>query len=155
MFESRKILSLPQLDISAQCCRVGVAVGHYENAWITFEKPADLAKVGALLSKAPFVKWFEGASGEGLTALAAVHHRDLALVGRARLDGRGTLCLTVVGDNLRLGAATTRCASRAGGSSPPTQRCKSRRNRHEQQHDGRREIDVRANSKARGRAFEQ
>jgi aspartate-semialdehyde dehydrogenase len=114
MFESRKILSLPQLDISAQCCRVGVAVGHYENAWVSFDKTPGLETVNALLSKAPFVKWYPGSSGDGLTALASVHHRDLALVGRARLDGRGGLCLTVVGDNLRLGAATNavRIASR-------------------------------------------
>jgi aspartate-semialdehyde dehydrogenase len=114
MFESRKILTLPQLDISAQCCRVGVAVGHYENAWLTFDKPATLEGVAAALSKAAFVKYYPGASGDGLTALASVHHRDVALVGRARLDGRGALCLTVVGDNLRLGAATNaiRIASR-------------------------------------------
>jgi aspartate-semialdehyde dehydrogenase len=121
MFESRKILSLPQLDISAQCCRVGVAVGHYENAWVTFDQPADLPRVGATLSKAPFVHWFPGASGDGLTALASVHHRDVALVGRARMDGRGALCLTVVGDNLRLGAATNavRIASRWFKSADP------------------------------------
>ncbi len=114
MFEARKILALPQLDLSAQCCRVGVAVGHYENAWITFAKPVSLERVAALLAKAPFVRWTPGAAGDGLTALAAVHDRDRALVGRARLDGRGALCLTVVGDNLRLGAATNavRIASR-------------------------------------------
>ena len=36
MFEAKKILELPELGVSAQCCRVGVAVGHYENAWVTF-----------------------------------------------------------------------------------------------------------------------
>src|SRR5688572_27974971 len=36
MLESRKILDLPSLAISAQACRVGVAVGHYMNTWITF-----------------------------------------------------------------------------------------------------------------------
>ena len=113
MFESRKILELPELGISAQCCRVAVAVGHYENAWVTLERPVDLEEIAALLgdaAKAPFVRYLAGASGDGLSSVAAVHERDRALVGRLRPDPRDarrrTICLTVVADNLRLGAAT-------------------------------------------------
>jgi aspartate-semialdehyde dehydrogenase len=64
------------------------------------------------------VRFLPGAVGEGLTALAGVHDRDRALVGRMRLDPRGgkgtALCLTITADNLRLGAATNavRMASR-------------------------------------------
>lgn len=121
VFETRKILGLPALDISAQCCRVGVAVGHYENAWVSFEQPVDLATVASILSnaaQAPFVRFLPGAAGEGLSARACVEDRDRALVGRLRPDVRDksgrSLCLTVVGDNLRLGAATNavRVASR-------------------------------------------
>jgi aspartate-semialdehyde dehydrogenase len=60
--------------------------------------------------QAPFVRLFPGSTGEGLTALACVHNRDLALVGRLRRDARDasgrSFCLTVAGDNLRVGAAT-------------------------------------------------
>jgi aspartate-semialdehyde dehydrogenase len=112
-FETRKILRLPGLPISAQCCRVPVAVGHYENVWLSLEKAASLEQVAAVLSdsqSAPFVRFSNGATGEGLSALASVQQRDYALVGRLRADGRDAsgkrLCLTVVGDNLRLGAAT-------------------------------------------------
>jgi aspartate-semialdehyde dehydrogenase len=121
MFEAKKILELPELGVSAQCCRVGVAVGHYENAWITFGKPVSPERIAQLLSdpsKAPFVKFLPGAAGEGLSALYSVKDRDSALVGRVRPDARDksgrTVCLTVVGDNLRLGAATNavRIASR-------------------------------------------
>ena len=112
-FESRKILRLPDLAISAQCCRVPVAVGHYENLWLTLGKKASLDDISAVLadaSQAPFVRWFAGSTGEGLTALSCVHDRDRALVGRLRADDRDptgrTVCLTVIGDNLRLGAAT-------------------------------------------------
>jgi aspartate-semialdehyde dehydrogenase len=128
MFEAKKILELPELGISAQCCRVGVAVGHYENAWITFNKPVALDRIAALLSdaaKAPFVNFLPGAAGDGLSALYAVKARDRALVGRLRPDARDktgrTVCLTVVGDNLRLGAATNavRIASRWFKSSDP------------------------------------
>ncbi|WP_437596237.1 aspartate-semialdehyde dehydrogenase [Sorangium sp. So ce590] len=113
IFESRKILGMPELGISAQCCRVAVAVGHYENAWVTFERPVDLERVASLLSdpaQSPYVKHLAGAAGEGLSALHCVQDRDRALVGRIRPDARDrdrkSVCLTVVGDNLRLGAAT-------------------------------------------------
>jgi len=121
MFEARKILGMPDLGICVQCCRVAVAVGHYENAWVTFERPTSLDAVAAILgdeAQAPFVRFLPGAAGEGLSALASVEDRDRALVGRLRLDPRDaskrTLCMTVVGDNLRLGAATNavRVASR-------------------------------------------
>jgi aspartate-semialdehyde dehydrogenase len=121
MFESRKILRLPELQVSAQCCRVPVAVGHYINAWVVLREHVTLAAIATVLAndtQAPFVRFLPGAAGDGLTALAGVHDRDRALVGRMRLDPRpsaGTaLCLTVTADNLRLGAATNavRMASR-------------------------------------------
>lgn len=121
MNESRKILSRPDLAVSAQCCRVPVAVGHYIHAWIELAARVDLSKIAAVLdepSSAPFVRFIPGAAGDGLSALAGVHDRDRALVGRLRLDPRGgegtALCLTVTADNLRLGAATNavRMASR-------------------------------------------
>ena len=128
MFEAKKILELPELGVSAQCCRVGVAVGHYENAWITCGKPVSLERIGALLgdrARSPFVTFLAGAAGDGLSAVSAVKDRDRALVGRLRPDARDksgrTVCLTVVGDNLRLGAATNavRIASRWFESSDP------------------------------------
>jgi aspartate-semialdehyde dehydrogenase len=120
VFESRKILRMPDLAISAQCCRVPVAVGHYENAWVTFNNKVELDDIADVFTDkpAPFVRFFPGSSGEGLSALSCVHDRDVALVGRARHDERDTagktVCITVIGDNLRLGAATNavRIASR-------------------------------------------
>jgi aspartate-semialdehyde dehydrogenase len=128
VFESRKILRLPAFAISAQCCRVSVAVGHYENAWVAFDKPVSLEDVQAVLGNeksAPFVRFFPGSTGDGLSALSCVHDRDRTLVGRVRHDERDasgkTLCITVIGDNLRLGAATNavRMASRWFKSNDP------------------------------------
>ena len=74
---------------------------------------------------APFVRFFPGASGDGLSALSCVHDRDRTLVGRVRHDERDmsgkTICITVIGDNLRLGAATNavRIASRWYKSNDP------------------------------------
>lgn len=116
MSESRKILALPELPVSAQCCRVPVAVGHYINAWIELRERVALEEIAAVLAdptQAPFVRFHPGAAGEQLSALAGVHDRDRALVGRLRADPRGSqhgegtaLCLTITADNLRLGAAT-------------------------------------------------
>ncbi|HEX3774925.1 MAG TPA: aspartate-semialdehyde dehydrogenase [Polyangiaceae bacterium] len=121
MQESRKILDYPELAVSAQCCRVAVAVGHYLNTWLTLKEQVELGAIEALLAdakQAPFVRFYPGSSGDGLSALSCVHERDRALVGRLRRDARDrsgkSVCLTMAADNLRLGAATNaiRIASR-------------------------------------------
>jgi aspartate-semialdehyde dehydrogenase len=119
--ESRKILDLPDFAVSAQCCRVAVAVGHYLNTWLTLQASAELSAIEAVLGdpqQSPFVRFYPGSTGEGLSALSCVHERDRALVGRLRRDARDasgkSVCLTMAADNLRLGAATNaiRIASR-------------------------------------------
>jgi aspartate-semialdehyde dehydrogenase len=121
MLESRKILAQPDFAISAQCCRVPVAVGHYMNAWISLAEKAELADIETLLGdpkQTSFLRFFSGPTGEGLSALSCVHDRDRALVGRLRRDARDetgrSICLSIAADNLRLGAATNaiRIASR-------------------------------------------
>merc|ERR1740127_432337 len=113
VFESRKILRLPDFDVSAQCCRVPVAVGHYENAWVTFGQKVTPEIAEAVLTdpkQAPFVEYKPGASGDGMSTLAGVANRDNTVAGRVRPDPRdktgATLCMTVSADNLRQGAAT-------------------------------------------------
>jgi aspartate-semialdehyde dehydrogenase len=113
VFESRKILRLPDFDVSAQCCRVPVAVGHYENAWVTFNQPITVDQAKDILTdskQAPYVLYKPGPVGEEMSSLATTGVRDNALAGRVRPDPRdatgSTLCMTVAGDNLRLGAAT-------------------------------------------------
>jgi len=119
--ESKKILDCPEFAVSAQCCRVAVAVGHYLNAWLTLHEVAELSAIEATLGDrehSPFVHFYPGSSGDGLSALSCVHDRDRALVGRLRRDARDSsgrsVCLTMAADNLRLGAATNaiRIASR-------------------------------------------
>jgi aspartate-semialdehyde dehydrogenase len=126
--ESRKILELPGFGISAQCCRVPVAVGHYINAWLQLGAAVDPNEIEAVLADdaaSPFVHLLAGPSGEGLSALHCVQRRDHALVGRLRRDARDSqgrsFCLTIAADNLRLGAATNaiRIASRWFPSADP------------------------------------
>ena len=44
MTESSKILAFADLPISAQACRVPVAVGHYEQVWLTCERPVEIGR---------------------------------------------------------------------------------------------------------------
>src|SRR5207237_8783688 len=53
--ETRKILELPQLPVSATCVRVPVAVGHAESVWIETEEPLAPDQARALLTAAPSV----------------------------------------------------------------------------------------------------
>jgi aspartate-semialdehyde dehydrogenase len=118
MSETKRVLGIDDLSISVQCCRVPVAVGHYENAWVRFRQPAHLIELERALADARWIDLFHGSDGIGLTALATVHRRDRALVGRIRRDPRSSdnksFCMTIAADNIRLGAATNavRIASR-------------------------------------------
>jgi hypothetical protein len=91
MTETCRILAAPQLRVSAQACRVPVAVGHYEQVWIRCERPVAVADVLALLADeraSPLVRLIATPDGSGLSALACVHDRDHALAGRVRVDPR-------------------------------------------------------------------
>jgi aspartate-semialdehyde dehydrogenase len=99
--ETRKILELPDLPISASCMRVPVAVGHAEAVWVETEEPLSPEHAERLLGAARGLH-----VAERPTPGAAVG-RDDVLVGRVRRDpaAENGLCLLVVGDNLRKGAA--------------------------------------------------
>jgi aspartate-semialdehyde dehydrogenase len=99
--ETRKILELPALPISATCVRVPVLVGHAEAVWIETKEPLSPEDATALLAAAPGLR-LEQFPTPGIAA-----GDDDVLVGRIRRDptvGNG-LALFVVGDNLRKGAA--------------------------------------------------
>jgi aspartate-semialdehyde dehydrogenase len=98
--ETRKILELPELPVSATCIRVPVLVGHAEAVWVETEEPLSPEGATALLGVAPGVRLEQfptpGAAGG-----------DDVLVGRIRRDPtvEDGLALFVVCDNLRKGAA--------------------------------------------------
>jgi len=99
--ETRKILELPALPISATCVRVPVLVGHAEAVWLETEEPLSPEAATALLSEAP------GIHLEQFPTPRLATGRDDVLVGRIRRDTTvdNGLVLFVVGDNLRKGAA--------------------------------------------------
>ncbi len=99
--ETRKIMELPGLPVSATCVRVPVMVGHAEAVWVETEERLSPEDARALLEAAPSVEVVDfptpGQAAGG----------DEVLVGRIRRDPteENGLALFLAGDNLRKGAA--------------------------------------------------
>lgn len=105
--ESRKILGLPDLKVSATCVRVPVVTGHSVAIHAVFGSEVDADGAREILRHAPGVILVdEPASGEFPMPIDAVG-TDPAWIGRIRrsLDDPRALDLFVTGDNLRKGAA--------------------------------------------------
>ena len=99
--ETRKILELPDLPVSASCARVPVLIGHSQAVWIETDEPITPNQAREVLEGAPGVRITE----DRPTARDAAGGDDV-LVGRIRRDTAGNgLALWVVCDNLRKGAA--------------------------------------------------
>jgi aspartate-semialdehyde dehydrogenase len=99
--ETRKIMELPDLPISATCVRVPVMVGHAEAVWLETEEPLAAAQAREVLEAAPSIRLVDFPSPGQAAGI------DEVLVGRIRedpTDPRG-LVLFLAGDNLRKGAA--------------------------------------------------
>jgi aspartate-semialdehyde dehydrogenase len=108
MGETRKILSSPDLRITATCARVPVYTGHSESVNVQTSRPLSPEECREVLSSAPGVIVVDDpANGVYPLAIDAAG-RDDVLVGRIRSDDSAdnTLNLWIVGDNLRKGAAT-------------------------------------------------
>jgi aspartate-semialdehyde dehydrogenase len=99
--ETRKILELPELPVSATCVRVPVVVGHAEAVWVETTEHLTAADAGRLLSDAP------GLRLEKLPAHGHAIGSDDVLVGRVRPDPatENGIVLFLISDNLRKGAA--------------------------------------------------
>jgi aspartate-semialdehyde dehydrogenase len=99
--ESRKILELPELPVSATCVRVPVPIGHAESVWVETEEPLEPAKARQILGAAPSVR------AEDFPSPRRASGADEAFVGRIRRDpaAENGLSLFIACDNLRKGAA--------------------------------------------------
>jgi len=99
--ETRKIMELPELPISASCIRVPVMVGHAETVWVETESPLSADDARSLLAAAPSVRLDDFPSPGKAAGL------DEVLVGRIRQDPTDSngLVLFLACDNLRKGAA--------------------------------------------------
>ena len=105
--ESRKILGLPDLKVSATCVRVPVVTGHSVAVHAVFATEVDAEGAREALRNAPGVILVDDpAAGEFPMPIDAVG-TDPSWVGRIRraLDDPRALDFFVTGDNLRKGAA--------------------------------------------------
>jgi aspartate-semialdehyde dehydrogenase len=105
--ESRKILGLPDLKVSATCVRVPVVTGHSVAVHAVFAAELDAEGARAVLRNAPGVILVDDpAAGEFPMPIDAVG-TDPSWVGRIRraMDDPRALDLFITGDNMRKGAA--------------------------------------------------
>ena len=105
--EAKRILSLPELDISATCVRVPVPVGHSVSLHATFERPISVAEAREAISNAEGVQLRDDPASEIYPSPLEAAGIDDVLVGRIRQpEGHDhELLLFACGDNLRKGAA--------------------------------------------------
>ncbi len=106
-FETRKIMGLPGLPVTATCVRVPVAVGHGVAVHAEFERPVTPERARELLEAAPGVEVLDDPErGVYPTPLESAG-KDPCYVGRIRQDPFDPRALEMfcVADNLRKGAA--------------------------------------------------
>jgi len=105
--ETRKILGLPDLRVSATCVRVPVIVGHSLALHVVIERPVTRAEAQQVLRQSPGVVLVDEPERSVYPTPADVAGTDPTLVGRVRqcMDDPCAIELFVSGDNLRKGAA--------------------------------------------------
>jgi aspartate-semialdehyde dehydrogenase len=107
LLEPRKILGQPDLQVSATTVRVPVFRSHSVSVHVETEKPVTVAKARALIRKAQGVQLCDQPGKSKYPTPIQVAGKDDCLVGRIRKDETvpNGLCLWIVGDQLRKGAA--------------------------------------------------
>jgi aspartate-semialdehyde dehydrogenase len=105
--ETRKIMDLPDLRLSATCVRVPVLRAHSEAVNIEFSEPFPVEEARALLAVAPGVELIEDFGSNRFPMPTDVTGRDPVAVGRIRQDlsEPNALELWLCGDQIRKGAA--------------------------------------------------
>ena len=107
LHETRKIMALPDLDVTMTCVRVPVPVGHSASVLIETERPLTPEEARRALAAFPGVEVIDDPSHDRFPTPRDVAGRDAVLVGRIHKDLLSSrLWLWEVCDNLRKGAAT-------------------------------------------------
>ena len=107
LLESRKILDQPDLQVSATTVRVPVFRSHSVSVHLETDKPVTVAKARSLIRKAKGVQLCDEPEKSKYPTPIQVAGKDDCLVGRIRKDETVPhgLCMWIVGDQLRKGAA--------------------------------------------------
>ena len=105
--ETRKILNIPDLNLSATCARVPVMIGHSEAVHAEFHNPIDLEKSVELLRGFPGIRVVDDPISAMYPMPIDSEGDDDVLVGRIRNDMScdNSIAFWLASDNLRKGAA--------------------------------------------------
>ena len=105
--ETRKILHLPDLPVSATCVRVPVPISHSEAVHIEFANHMSPADARDILSEFPGVRVIDDIANKSYPLADYAAGKDEIFVGRIRSDKAfiNGLSIWTVGDNLRKGSA--------------------------------------------------
>lgn len=105
--ETRKILELPNLRVTATCVRVPVMVGHSESVTVEFERQISPQQAREVLAASPIIEVWDDPAGNHYPTPIDAADEDPVYVGRVRHDTSSDtgLNLWIVADNLRIGAA--------------------------------------------------
>jgi aspartate-semialdehyde dehydrogenase len=108
VYETRKIMGLPNLPVSATCVRIPVANCHSEVINVETEKPISVEEARAAFTKFPGVTVIDDLPNKQYPTPSASNGSDEVFIGRIRKDISHPSSLTFwcVSDNLRKGAAT-------------------------------------------------
>jgi aspartate-semialdehyde dehydrogenase len=107
LYELRKILGLPQLQVDATCVRVPVERCHSEALVVDLERPLAVDEAAAVLAAAPGLEFVPAMAEPPYPMPRERSGRDAVAVGRlrrGRVFAHG-LTFWLVGDQLRKGAA--------------------------------------------------
>ena len=105
--ETRKIMHLPDLPVSATCVRVPVYLSHSEAVNVEFTHPFAPEEAREILSRAPGVEVVDDPGRQRYPLPLDATGRDQVFVGRIRegLSHPNSLAMWIVADDLRKGAA--------------------------------------------------
>ena len=105
--ESRKIMHIPDLEVSCTTVRVPIFRGHGETIVARFERPISPDEAREVLRSAPGVVLMDDPKNSVYPRPRHADGKDEVFVGRIRRDTgmEGALAMWVVADNIRKGAA--------------------------------------------------
>ena len=106
--EGRKIMHLPELNVSCTCIRVPVVRSHSISVSIAFDKPVSVEEAREVIASAPGCKLVDDLSKKQYPMPLDTTDQDIVFVGRIRKDltNPNGICLWCCGDQVRKGAAT-------------------------------------------------
>ena len=107
-FEGRKIMHLPEMNVSMTCVRVPVIRSHSISVALRFDTNISVEKAREIIAAAPGVKLVDDLGAKQYPMPLDTTNQDLVFVGRIRPDltDDNGVCLWCCGDQVRKGAAT-------------------------------------------------